>query len=69
MLMVTQDTSRHRHRRSRLARHQYVQGVGNEPEDRPTEPEHDPYARRSGYVTGVDGRTDRTTTAMAAGTA
>jgi hypothetical protein len=31
--------------------------------------EHDPYARRSGYVTGVDGRTDRTTTAMVAGIA
>jgi hypothetical protein len=29
--------------------------------------EHDPYARRPGYVTGVDGRTDRTTTAMVAG--
>jgi hypothetical protein len=31
--------------------------------------EHDPYARRPGCVTGVDGRTDRTTTAMVAGIA
>ncbi|MCA5922531.1 hypothetical protein [Curtobacterium oceanosedimentum] len=31
--------------------------------------EHDPYARRPGFVTGVDGRTDRTTTAMVAGIA
>lgn len=29
--------------------------------------EHDPYARRPGYVTGPDGRTDRTTTAAVAG--
>jgi hypothetical protein len=29
--------------------------------------EHDPYARREGYVTSVDGRTDRVTTAAAAG--
>lgn len=33
----------------------------------PHEDEHDPYARRPGYVTGPDGRTDRTTTAMVAG--
>ncbi len=31
------------------------------------EPEHDPYARRRGYATGVDGRTDVWTTAMVAG--
>lgn len=35
----------------------------------PPSTEHDPYARRPGYVTGVDGRTDRTTTAMVAGVA
>lgn len=31
--------------------------------------EHDPYARREGYVTAIDGRTDRVTTAAAAGVA
>lgn len=31
------------------------------------EPEHDPYERRPGYATGVDGRTDIWTTAMVAG--
>lgn len=30
-------------------------------------PQHDPYARRPGYVTGVDGRTDTWTTAVVAG--
>jgi hypothetical protein len=35
-------------------------------DERPAD-EHDPYARRPGYVTGVDGRTDRTTTAMVVG--
>lgn len=30
-------------------------------------PEHDPYARRPGYATGSDGRTDIWTTAMVAG--
>lgn len=35
-------------------------------DERPAD-DHDPYARRPGWVTGVDGRTDRTTTAMVVG--
>ncbi|MBF4613346.1 hypothetical protein [Curtobacterium sp. VKM Ac-1376] len=35
--------------------------------DEPAVDEHDPYERRRGFVTGVDGRTDRVTTAMVAG--
>jgi hypothetical protein len=41
--------------------------VGNEGSADQTEPEHDPYARRPGYVTSIDGRTDRTTKAAAIG--
>jgi hypothetical protein len=41
--------------------------MANERDDPTAEPEHDPYARRPGYVTSADGRTDRTTTAMVAG--
>ncbi len=42
--------------------------MGNERSADQTEPEHDPYARRPGYVTAIDGRTDRVTTAAAVGT-
>lgn len=47
-------------------------GVGNRPidqdaDDTQRDTQHDPYARRPGYVTGVDGRTDMWTTAVVAG--
>lgn len=44
-------------------------GVGNEraTEQPESEAQHDPYAPRPGYVTDIDGRTDRTTTAAAIG--
>lgn len=51
-------------------------GVGNRPidqdaddtqQDTQQDTRHDPYARRPGYVTGVDGRTDMWTTAVVAG--
>lgn len=43
--------------------------MGNERATEQPEPEaqHDPYAPRPGYVTDIDGRTDRTTTAAAIG--
>lgn len=40
--------------------------MGNQDADRQ---QHDPYARRPGYATGADGRTDVWTTAMVAGVA
>ncbi len=41
--------------------------MGTERTDEQNTDEHDPYPRRPGYVTGADGRTDRTTTAAIAG--
>ncbi|MBT1674925.1 hypothetical protein [Curtobacterium aurantiacum] len=41
--------------------------MGTERADGPAVDEHDPYERRPGYVTSVDGRTDRMTTDMFAG--
>ncbi|WIB32080.1 hypothetical protein [Curtobacterium sp. MCSS17_005] len=43
--------------------------MGTERADGPAVDEHDPYGRRPGYVTSVDGRTDRTTTDMFVGIA
>jgi hypothetical protein len=41
--------------------------MGTERADGPAVDEHDPYERRPGYVTSVDGRTDQVTTAVIAG--
>ncbi|MCS6573348.1 hypothetical protein NYS52_02300 [Curtobacterium flaccumfaciens pv. flaccumfaciens] len=41
--------------------------MGTERADGPAVDEHDPHERRPGYVTSVDGRTDRMTTDMFAG--
>ncbi|WFR66832.1 hypothetical protein P9139_19685 [Curtobacterium flaccumfaciens] len=43
--------------------------MGDDRPDAAAEQEHDPYARRPGYVTDVNGRTDRTTTFAAIGVA